>query len=116
MSLVKVDIPLHNVLVVGSCGTLLVLCLIQILLYLILRLCIHLDLLAVRCTVVPGYTMWGYIVATHYCIATAHCFTIVVDYCIVMVPGLNEVKLVLSSFILAPSKYLKLFLSSAPSS
>jgi hypothetical protein len=32
MSLVEVDNPLHNVLVVGSCGTLLVLCLIQILL------------------------------------------------------------------------------------
>jgi hypothetical protein len=62
MSQVEVDIPLHSVLVVGSYGTLLDLCLFQILLYLILHLCIHLDLLVVHCTEAPDYTVWGYTV------------------------------------------------------
>jgi hypothetical protein len=38
MSQVEVDIPLHNVLTIGSCGTLLDLYLFQILLYLVLHL------------------------------------------------------------------------------
>jgi hypothetical protein len=56
MSLVEVETPLHNFLVIRSCGTLLDPYLIQILLYLILHLCIHLDILTVHCTEVPGYT------------------------------------------------------------
>jgi hypothetical protein len=60
MSLVEVEIPLHNVLDVGSCGTLLDLFLFQIFLHLVLPLYIHLDLLVVRCTEVPDYTTWDY--------------------------------------------------------
>jgi hypothetical protein len=56
ISLVGVDNPLHNVLVVRSCGTLLVLYLVQILLYLILHLYIHLNLCVVYCAEVPDYT------------------------------------------------------------
>jgi hypothetical protein len=101
MSLVGVENSFHNVLVVGSCGTLLVLCLV-------LHLYIDLHLLVVRCTKVPGYTLWGYIVVAHYYIAATH-------YCMVVVPSSTEVHLVLSSFLLAPYKYLKFFLSLAPS-
>jgi hypothetical protein len=91
---VEVKNPLHNVLVVGSCGTLLVLCLVQILLCLVLHLCIHLDLLVVCCTGVLGYTAWGYTVVVHYCTVTAHCCivvahccTTVAHCCMVVVPG-----------------------------
>jgi hypothetical protein len=108
MSLVEVDNPLHNVLVVGSCGTLPVLCLIEILLYLILHLCIHLDLLGVHCTWVPGYTAWGYTLDANYYTVVVHCFMVVVH-------GSNEVPFFLSSFLIAPYKYLKFFISSAPS-
>jgi hypothetical protein len=87
MSLVEVGIPLHNVVVVGNCDTLMDLCLIQILLYLVLHLCIHLDLLMVPCIEVPDYTLWGYTVATHYCIAIAHCCTADAHYCMVVAPG-----------------------------
>jgi hypothetical protein len=102
MSLVEVETPLHNVLTIGSCGTLLVLYLIQILFFLILHLYIHLDLHAMRCIEVHDYTVRGYTVVVH-------CYMVVV-------PGLNEVQFVLSSFLLAPYKYINLFLSSAPSS
>jgi hypothetical protein len=71
MSLVEVGTPLHNVLSIGSFGTLLGLSLFQILLCIILHLSIQPDLLAVRCTKVLGYTARGYIVAMHYCIVVA---------------------------------------------
>jgi hypothetical protein len=87
MLLVEVNNPLHSVLVVSSCDTLLVLCLIQILCFLILQLCIHLELLMVCCTEVSRYTPRGYTVDAHYCIATAHCCTVVAHYCMVVVPG-----------------------------
>ena len=87
MSLVEVDIPLHNILVVGSCGTPLGLCLIQILFYLILHLYIQPDLLEVHCTEVPIYTAWGYNVAAHCCIADAHCYTVATHFCMEVVPG-----------------------------
>jgi hypothetical protein len=45
---------------------------------LILHLCIHLDLLAVHCIGVPGYTVWGYTVVAHCCTAVAHCCTVAV--------------------------------------
>jgi uncharacterized membrane protein YdbT with pleckstrin-like domain len=78
MSLVEVDTPLRNVLVVGSYGTLLVLFLIQILLFLVLHLYIHLHLLMVCCTGVLGYTARGYTMDEHYCTATVHCCMVVV--------------------------------------
>jgi hypothetical protein len=87
MSLVEVDTPLRNVLVVGSCGTLLVLFLIQILLYLVLHLCIHLDLLVVHCNGVPGYTAQSYIVVANYYTAAAHCCIVVVHCCMVVLLG-----------------------------
>jgi hypothetical protein len=80
MSLVEVDTLLHNFLVVGSCGTLLDLCLIQILLYHIL----HLDLLVVHCTEATDYTAWGYTVVVHCCIVVVH-FYIVVAHCFMVV-------------------------------
>jgi hypothetical protein len=112
ISLVGVNTPLHNVLVVGTYDTLLVLCLVQILLYLIL----HLYILVACYTEVLGYTVWGYTVDTHYCATVMQCCTIVTHYCMVVVSSLTEVYIVLSSFMLAPCKYLKLFLSSSPSS
>jgi hypothetical protein len=87
MSMVGVDISLHNFLVVSSCGTILVLCLIQILLCLMFHLYIHLDLHVVCCTKVLSYTVWDYIVVTHYCIAVVHCCTVVGHYCMVVVLG-----------------------------
>jgi hypothetical protein len=114
MSLVEVDTPLHNALDVGSCGTLLGLYLIQILLYLILHLCIHLNILVVHCTEVRDCIAWGYTVVAHCCIGDAHYCTDVAHCYMVVVPSLTKVHLVLSSFILAPYKYLKLFLSLAP--
>jgi hypothetical protein len=83
MSLVEVDTPLHNVMVVGSCGTLLDLFLVQILLY----LCIHLDLLAVHCTKVHGCIAHGYNVVVHCCIVDAHYYTVVVHCYMEVVPG-----------------------------
>jgi hypothetical protein len=90
MSLVGVDNPLHNVLVVGSCGTLLVLYLIQILLCLVL----HINLRVVHCTKVHGYTARGYIVDAHYynvaahcCIDVAHCCIDVAHFCMVVLLG-----------------------------
>jgi hypothetical protein len=68
MSQVGVDITLHNVLVVGSYGTLLDLFLFQIL-YLVLHLGIHLDLLVLHCTEVPDYNAQGYTEVVCYCIA-----------------------------------------------
>jgi hypothetical protein len=61
----EVDNPLHNFLVVGNFGALLVLFFIQILLYRILHLCIHLNRLVVCSTEVPSYIAWGYIVDVH---------------------------------------------------
>jgi hypothetical protein len=108
MSLVEVENTLHNVLVVGIFGTLLVRFLVQIHLYLIVHLCIHLNLLMVCCTGVPGYTTCVYTVVAHYCTGTAHC-------CIVVVLTWTKVQLVLSSFLHAPYEYLNFFLSSTPS-
>jgi hypothetical protein len=71
MSQVEVDIPLYIVLEVGSYGTLLVLYLFQILLYLDLHLYIQFDLLMVHCTKALDYTTQGYIVVACYCIAAA---------------------------------------------
>jgi hypothetical protein len=85
MSLVRVDIPLHNFLVVGSCGTLMVLCLVQILIYLVLYLYIHIDLCMVHCTEVPGYTVRDYIVVVHYYTVVAHCHIVVSHCCMVVV-------------------------------
>jgi hypothetical protein len=113
MSSVEVENPLHNVLVVGSCGTLLVLCLIQILLCLILHLCIHLDLLVVHCIGVPGYTVWGYTVV---CIVVLWLHIVVLWLCIV-VWWWHLVKLRCNFpviILLAPCKCLKFFLSSVP--
>jgi hypothetical protein len=73
MSMVEVENPLHNVLVVGSYGILLALCLSQMLLFLVLHLCIHLNLLIMDCIGVPGYTAQGYTVVAHCCTAVAHC-------------------------------------------
>jgi hypothetical protein len=87
MLLVGLDIPLHNVLVVGSCVTLLVLSLVQILLCLFLHLYTHLDLCVVRCTEVPDYTLWDYIVVVHYYTTTVHYCILVVDYYMVVVPS-----------------------------
>ena len=69
MSQVGVDIPLHSFLDFGIYGILLDLYLFQILLYLILHLCIHLDLLMECCTMVHYYIVWGYIVLVWYCTA-----------------------------------------------
>jgi hypothetical protein len=87
MSLVEVDTPLRNVLAIGSCEKILDLCLIQILLYLVLHLCIHLDILARHCTEVPDYTARGYTVATHYDTVTALCCTATTHCCMVVVPS-----------------------------
>jgi hypothetical protein len=87
MSEVEVEIPLHNVLVVGSCGTLLDLCLFQILLYLILHLCIQLDILVVHCIEVPDCTAWGYTVARHFYIVVAQSYTAAVQCCMEVVPS-----------------------------
>jgi hypothetical protein len=87
MSLVGMDIPLHNVLVVGSFGTLLVLCLVQILLFLILHLYIHLDLLMAHCTEVHIYIAGGYTEAAHYYILVVQCCTAALHYFLVVVPG-----------------------------
>jgi hypothetical protein len=87
MSLVEVDTPLHNFLVVGIYDTLLDLFLVQTILYLILHLCIHLDLLVVRCTEVPGYTTQGYTVVAHCCIVATHFYTDVAHCCMVVVLG-----------------------------
>jgi hypothetical protein len=71
MSLVEVEIPFHNVLVVEIFGTLLTLFLFQIILYLVLHLFIHLDLVMARCTEILGYTARGYTMVVHYCILVA---------------------------------------------
>jgi hypothetical protein len=60
MSQVEVDILLDNVMVIRSYDILLDLCLFQILLYLVLHLCIHVDLLVVCCTEAHDYTVRGY--------------------------------------------------------
>jgi hypothetical protein len=109
MPLVEVDIPLHIFLDVGSYGKLLDLCLFQILLYLFLHLCIHLDLLAVHCTEVPDYT-----VVAHCCIVGAQCYAIILHYYMEVVPGCTEVQPALSSFMIAPYRYMKFFPSSTP--
>jgi hypothetical protein len=87
MSLVEVDTPSHNFMVFGICGTLLDLFPIQILLYLFIHLYIHLDLLAVHCIEVPGYTARGYTMAMHCCIAGAHYYTIAMHCYMVVVLG-----------------------------
>jgi hypothetical protein len=87
MSWVEVDIPLHSVLVVGSCGTLMYLCLFQILLYLILHLYIQFDLLAVHCIEEPDYTSWGYTIATHCCIVVTQCYIVSTYCCMEVVSG-----------------------------
>jgi hypothetical protein len=74
MSQVEVDILLHSVLVVDSCGIPLVLCLFQILLFLFLHLCSQLDLLVVHCTGAPSYTAWDYNVLARYCTVATQCY------------------------------------------
>jgi hypothetical protein len=106
MSQVEVGIPLHNVLDVGNCGMLLELYLFQILLYLFLHLCRQFNLLVVRCTEEPDYTVWGYTEATKCCIVVVH-------YYMEVVPGSIVVHLTLSSFLHAPYMYPKLFPSSS---
>ena len=76
-SLVQVDILLHSVQVVGSCGIPLVLYLFQSLLYLVLHLCSHLDLITVHCTVEHGYTAGYYTVVAQYCTGAAQCYIVV---------------------------------------
>jgi hypothetical protein len=53
-------------------------------------------------------------VVAHCCIVDAHCDTVDAHCCMVVVPCLNEVHIVLSSFLLAPYMYQELFLSSNP--
>jgi hypothetical protein len=84
---VEVDIPLHNVLVIGSCDILLDLCLSKILLFPILHLCININLLAVHCIEVLDYNRQGYIVAAQCCIVAAHCFTATTHFCMEVVPS-----------------------------
>jgi hypothetical protein len=78
MSQVEVDIPLHSFLDVGGCGTLLDLCIFQILLYLVLHLCILLDFLMVRCIEAPDYTVRGYTMVVRYFTQVVQCCTVVV--------------------------------------
>jgi hypothetical protein len=80
-----VDILLHSVLVVDSCGIPLVLCLFQILLFLFLHLCIQLDPLMVHCTEASGYTVRDYSVVARYCTAIVQCYIVVVQCYIVVV-------------------------------
>jgi hypothetical protein len=75
--LVEVDSPLHNFLDFFICGTLLDLFLLQIILYLVFHLCIHLDILTLHCTEVHGYSARGYTVAAHCCISATHCCMVV---------------------------------------
>jgi hypothetical protein len=86
MSLVEVDNPLHNFLVFGSCGTLQVLFLIQILLFLVLHLCIHPDILVVCCIGVPGYTARYYTVVARCCIVAMNCCNVATYCCMVVEP------------------------------
>jgi hypothetical protein len=65
-SWVEVEIILHNVLLVDSCGIPLVLCIFQSLLSLFLHLCSQLDPLMVHYTKAPGYTVRDYSVVTWY--------------------------------------------------
>jgi hypothetical protein len=66
MSEVEVDILLQSVLVVDSYGIPTILYLFQNLLYLILHLCIQLDLLVGHCTEATDYTAWGYTMDARY--------------------------------------------------
>jgi hypothetical protein len=74
---VEVDILLHSVLVVDSYGIPPFLYLFQSLLYLVLHLYVHLDLLMAHCTEAPYYTAWGYTVAEQYCTTVAQCYIFV---------------------------------------
>jgi hypothetical protein len=78
MSQVEVEILLHSVLVVDSCGIPLVLFLFQNLIFFFLPLCIQLDLLMVHCNGAPGYTTQDYSVAARYCTAIVKCYIVVV--------------------------------------
>jgi hypothetical protein len=80
MSQVEVDILLHSVLVVDSCGIPLVLCL-----FLFLHLYIQLDLLMVHWTGVPSYTAWGYNVVVRYCTAVAQCNIVAMQFYTIVV-------------------------------
>jgi hypothetical protein len=77
MLLVEVDIPLHNVPVVGNCDIPLVLYLIQNLLSLILHLCSLLDLLSAHYTEAPDCT-------ARYCTEVVLCCTVVARYYMVV--------------------------------
>jgi hypothetical protein len=112
--LVEVDIPLHNVPVVGNCGMPLVLYLIQNLLSLILHLCSLLYLLSVRYTMVPDYTARYYTEVSLCCSVVARYYMVVVQWCMELRLYHVVVWLSQSSFMLSLCMHLMSSLLSDP--
>jgi hypothetical protein len=92
-SLVEVEIPLHNVSVVGSCNILLLLYLVQNLLSLILHLCILLGLLSVHYTGVLDCTVWYCTKVVLHCIVVAWYYKVAKQYYTIVAQCCMEIKL-----------------------